>query len=458
VAVPAEWTAGLLYFLRMFVRIRWGAAAAVALVVLFAQLSLELSLPYPRLYGIAGGIAAYNGLFMIFNRRLRGIPTWPYLDGPSHQRNVLAVSLLQVNLDFLAIFGLLLHAGGAGNPFFMLFLFHVVVAAILLGRVWAFVEALVASAMVFALVLIERAGMLPGGLNWEELVTAGRDTGWLLTYGRPLVITVTTLALCILTSAIVLEYARRRKMVVELSRELEVKNRQLQDLDQMRRGLLAVASHDMKAPLTTIASYLMALRGGYMGPLDGPQMGVVDKCLAKVGVLNLFISDVLSFQSIDRGQMEQNVRPLKPGALLLDVMETFAERAREDGVSLSESGLAGLPEVEVDQHRMRQVFDNLLSNAIKYTPAGGRVEVVGSSADGEVLIDFKDTGIGIPEHDLENVFGEFFRVKGVRSKYPGTGMGLAIVRRIVEGHGGRVWATSEVGAGTTFHVSLPAMR
>jgi len=104
------------------------------------------------------------------------------------------------------------------------------------------------------------------------------------------------------------------------------------------------------------------------------------------------------------------------------------------------------------------VFDNLVSNAIKYTPEGGKVEITGEDIGDRVVFTIRDTGVGIDQEDQEHIFDEFFRSRKVRSRFQGTGMGLAIVRRIVEAHGGRVWVESELGEGSRFHVELPIWR
>ena len=156
--VPAEWTAGLLYFLRMFVRIRWGAAAAVWCTLGFSQLVLGLDLPYPKMYGIGGLILLYNTGFVLFSKKLKGLPNWPFLETPGQRRTVRLLALLQLNLDFLAIFGLLMCSGGVGNPFVLLFTFHVIVASIVLRRSLALAEVLVAAVLIFALVFLEKHG------------------------------------------------------------------------------------------------------------------------------------------------------------------------------------------------------------------------------------------------------------------------------------------------------------
>lgn len=456
--VPAEWTAGLLYFLRMFVRIRWGAAAAVCCTLAFSQFVLGLELPYLKMYGIGGMILLYNIGFVLFANKLKGLPNWPFLETLGQRRTVRLLALLQLNLDFLAIFGLLLCSGGVGNPFVLLFTFHVIVASIVLRRVLALAEVLVAATLIFALVFLEKHGCMACATTFDQIVSGAWGAEWILAYGRPVVMTVTLGALFMLTSAIVKEYARRRKMVVELSRDLESKNAQLKRIDDMRRGLLTVATHDMKAPLSTIGSYLMAMKGGYVGKLEGPQVEIVEKTLGKVDQLNAFISDVLSFQSIDRGEMQQNIRHIDPGKLLAEVVDSFAQRALQEEIELVTRDLDSHHLVEADGNRLAQVFDNLVSNAIKYTPEGGKVEITGEDIGDRVVFTIRDTGVGIDQEDQEHIFDEFFRSRKVRSRFQGTGMGLAIVRRIVEAHGGRVWVESEPGEGSRFHVELPIWR
>jgi signal transduction histidine kinase len=134
------------------------------------------------------------------------------------------------------------------------------------------------------------------------------------------------------------------------------------------------------------------------------------------------------------------------------------ERALRRGIALHHAIDERIAEIRSDERKVKQVLLNLLSNAIKFTPEGGRIEVRAAPADGMVEVSVTDTGIGIAPEDLETVFEEFRQVGTADKKAEGTGLGLALSRKFIELHGGRIWVTSQVGVGSTFTFTLPSAR
>src|SRR5262249_4570820 len=132
------------------------------------------------------------------------------------------------------------------------------------------------------------------------------------------------------------------------------------------------------------------------------------------------------------------------------------ERATKDGVHVALASVDGVEIVTGDERRIRQVIFNLLSNAVKFTPAGGAVDISAAQVDGEVRVSVADTGPGVAAEDRERIFEEFQQTEAGIDQREGTGLGLALSRRLVELHGGRIWVDSEVGKGSTFVFTLPA--
>ena len=456
--VPADWAAGLLYFLDLFVKIRWGAVTSVSLVILTCQFFIDLNLPYRYLYLIAGAIFAYNAFFYFVMRKQKRQPKWPYLSSKRCKKNAEYIALAQVNLDFLSLFSLLALSGGLNNPFILMFFFHVVIAAILLDAKWAIVETVIASVMVFILAIMEH---WIGGCCVVAMPAFSDGfllEGWLLWLGKPMVMIVTLFLLNALTLVIVLEYARRRRQVVSLSIDLEKKNEQLSHIDEMRRGLLSVASHDLKAPMNAVATHLQVIKGGYAGEITEKQSEILQKCLNRLDDLNKFTSEVLSLQAVNRGELEQNLRRIDPVSVITQATEDLSGIADDKGITVILSDMSSVPHIDADPRRLLQLFENIISNGIKYTSPGGKVIISGSTKDNMVQFKFADTGIGISEADLKHIFSEFYRSRNVRAKYDGTGLGLAIVAKIVKAHGGNVFAKSTEGEGTTIFVELPILR
>jgi signal transduction histidine kinase len=167
------------------------------------------------------------------------------------------------------------------------------------------------------------------------------------------------------------------------------------------------------------------------------------------------INDVLDLSKIEAGEVELSSAPFSMREALEQGLVVVRERAKTDGVRIEITADPEADAVEGDARRIQQVIFNLLSNAVKFTPPGGAVDVITSRVNGEVRVSVCDTGPGIAPEDHERLFDEFQQTQAGVSQREGTGLGLALAKRFVELHGGRIWVESELGKGSTFVFTLP---
>lgn len=447
-------TPGFCVFLRLFVRLRWLAVLGTVFVIALFQFVIGSPFRYELLYATVVGILAYNSVFYLWTRQ--HCPKGTGTEEESKRAVSRLNALLQINLDLFALFWLLHLSGGVENPCVLFFVFHVVIAGILLRPRWALVEALFATFLVFALGVLEKLGALPHYHSPQILPHTELTDSWLFVIGLPAMLGTTIFALSAFTILIMRERHKRREVIVALSEDLTRMNERLLLVDEGRRGLLAVASHDLKSPIAAVAGYLMTLREGYIGPVNARQSEVLDKCLRRLEGLKEFVSDVLSWTAIESGELRLSMRAARLEPLLEQAVESYRDRAAEAKIDISIDLEPDLPEADITPERILQVLHNLLSNAVKYTPQGGVVHVVARASEaGGALIAISDTGIGMSKEDQEHLFEGFFRAPAVRGRYEGTGLGLSLAKGIVEAHRGRIWVESEVGQGSTFIVELP---
>lgn len=234
--------------------------------------------------------------------------------------------------------------------------------------------------------------------------------------------------------------------------ELERQRASVLELNQLKNDLIAVLAHDIKGPLTSIAGFAELLEEGY---LEGP--GAVDAAhtiRANAQRLATLANDVLALSRIEHGELEIADEHVDLIELIRNVVETHvAERNVHVKTKLKEAFVRG------DGDRLRQVFDNLIRNAIKYSPEGNPVEVTVERAGENFRVEVSDRGIGIPAEDIPRLFGRFARASNARrAKIAGTGIGLFIVKMIVERHGGSVDVESTLGEGSTFGAILPSFE
>jgi signal transduction histidine kinase len=170
------------------------------------------------------------------------------------------------------------------------------------------------------------------------------------------------------------------------------------------------------------------------------------------------INDILDLSKIEAGRMELELTAFDLPTALDNALTLVRERAARRGIALHTNVDERLGQIQADERKIRQVVLNLLSNAIKFTPEGGRIEVAALPTDGSLEISVSDTGVGIAPEDQQAVFEEFRQVGTAEKKAEGTGLGLALCRKFVELHGGRIWVKSQVGAGSTFTFTIPVHR
>ena len=240
------------------------------------------------------------------------------------------------------------------------------------------------------------------------------------------------------------DLAEARASLERTVAELERSNA---DLDQFAR----VASHDLQAPLALVADYVKLLDRGYGDRLDGDAGELIAGALEGVRRMQALIGDILAYSRVDsRGGAFEAV---DISAVVDEALVNLAAKREEAAAEVSRDPL---PTVPGDRPQLVQVFQNLLDNALKFRgDAPPRVHVGARREGAEWVLSVRDNGIGIPPEARERVFAMFERLHGA-SEYPGTGIGLALCRKIVERHGGRIWVESEPGQGTTFFFTLPA--
>jgi two-component system, NtrC family, sensor kinase len=243
-----------------------------------------------------------------------------------------------------------------------------------------------------------------------------------------------------------------------LFREIEDKSRQLEIASQHKSEFLANMSHELRTPLNAIIGFSEVLGERMFGELNEKQDEYLKDIHASGQHLLSLINDILDLSKIEAGRMELELTDFNLPATLDNALTLVRERAGRHGIALHITVDERVGQVRADERKIRQVALNLLSNAIKFTPEGGRIDVRAVPDDGGVEVSVSDTGVGIAPEDQEAIFEEFRQVGTAAKKVEGTGLGLALSRRFVELHGGRIWVKSEVGVGSTFSFTIPVRR
>ena len=241
-----------------------------------------------------------------------------------------------------------------------------------------------------------------------------------------------------------------------LFQEIEDKSRLLEVANQHKSEFLASVSHELRTPLNAIIGFSEVMLERMFGDVNEKQEEYLNDILSSGRHLLSLINDILDLAKIEAGRMELETADFNLPQAIDNTLILVRERALRRGIALERTVDERLGEVKGDERKIKQVLLNLLSNAVKFTPEGGRIEVHAVMADGTAEISVTDTGVGIAPEDHAAVFEEFRQVgTDYARKHEGTGLGLALARKFVELHGGKIWVKSEVGQGATFTFTIP---
>ena len=233
-----------------------------------------------------------------------------------------------------------------------------------------------------------------------------------------------------------------------LARAFNAMSARLEETEQQRRSALADVSHELRTPLTVMQGNLEALLDDVY-PADAAH---IEPILAETRILERLIDDLRTLTLMEAGSLVLHREPTDLGALLNEVAGGHRSQADAAGIGLKVTVADGLPLLDIDPARIREVISNLLTNALRHTPRDGSIELSAEPAGDGATISVRDTGSGMPPDQLERVFDRFYR----SPDSPGSGLGLPIARSLVEAHGGSVTATSEPERGTTIRFTLPS--
>ncbi|MBI3583030.1 MAG: sensor histidine kinase [Nitrospinae bacterium] len=256
---------------------------------------------------------------------------------------------------------------------------------------------------------------------------------------------------------IILDKAQHEKSLENLNNELNIANKKLVDVDKQKTEFLNIVAHDLRTPLTSIRSYTEMLLTNKDKPDMSHMLDNFINAISHEGIrLENLVNEYLDMAKIESGTMTFNKSPVDIKMLINWSIETFRGEAMAKGININFPLHENIPLTTADEGKLSQVISNLLSNAVKFTPRGGAITVSAGRKEDYLEVYVEDTGPGIPNGYKERIFEKFFQVEsgGERVK-KGVGLGLPIVKFIVEQHGGKVWVESDMGKGAKFLFTLP---
>ncbi|MCL5269827.1 MAG: hybrid sensor histidine kinase/response regulator [bacterium] len=238
--------------------------------------------------------------------------------------------------------------------------------------------------------------------------------------------------------------------------ELTRKNRQLEQLNAEKNRFLGMAAHDLRNPISAIGGYCSLFLGGILGELTDQQRQIIERVKISSKFMHQLLEDLLDISQIEAGKLELRLAPVDLAALIADNVKLNRMFAEKKQIGIKFVPRCAPPPLNLDAAKIEQVLNNLSSNAIKFSQPGTEITVELITEDDQLVIVVRDQGQGIAPHEIDKVFKPFEKTSTrSTSGEKSTGLGMAIVKKIVEGHQGKIWLESAVGVGTTFYVALP---
>ena len=418
-----------------FIKLRWLAAAGVLVFAVVGRKLFQLQFAIGPFVFIGIFIALYNAVFLLLAHRVQPAGKWSD-----------RFASAQVGIDILVLTVLMHFGGGIENPFVSYFLFHTIIAAILLPQHKADLQVLLASICIVTLAIAEFTGLLAHhhiGLFEPELY----DNWKFVTVAVFAFITTLCVADLLATSI--------TRRLHEREKQLAQANAVLAEQDRIKSEYVMKVAHDLAEPAGTITSCLKLVTQGLTGPIPEKAMDMVQRAQHKSEYLGQLVKDLLSLSRI-KAVSEIPKTEVKLPEVVSQVFEELQPHVIEKRLTLEQKLPAALPVVYGNAEAIHELLGNLVSNAVKYTLVGGRVEVSASNTGDKVLVKVRDNGVGIPVEAVGHIFEEFYRADNVKAEtIQGTGLGLSIVKQILNVHCGEIWVESKQDKGTTFSFTLP---
>jgi len=245
--------------------------------------------------------------------------------------------------------------------------------------------------------------------------------------------------------------------VEERTHQLTQALEEVKKISKRKSDFISSVSHEIRTPLTSIKGYAAILLTNKLGALPEEIRSRLEKINRHSDELVHMVNDLLDISRIESGKVEIRKETLSLKTISDKVADLFSEQLKTKNISFSSNIPDDCQEILADRGQIDRVFINLVGNALKFTPQNGKISINANCANKTIQIDVKDTGFGIPQDAQESIFEEFFRVENtINQEVKGTGLGLTLVKHIIEAHQGRIWVKSKVGEGSTFSFTLKA--
>jgi len=405
---------------------------------------IKIPLQLPPLYSIVALLAVYNLAVLLLLNHFTS-------DSQGSLRPIIRrIINFQMSADLIFLTLLLHFSGGVENPFVIYFVFHMILASILLSPLESYLQATLGTGLLALMTLLEYKGVI-NNYYLQGFAPADIHTEAFYLFSKVGILSSAFYLVVFMTSSIAVQLRDQEEGYRQANIELNEK-------DRVKDEYVARVTHDIKGHLAAIQSCLDVVSGGITGPLNEKQQEFVTRAELRTRKLTSFVRSLLKLTQI-RLTQQTDAHPFNLSETIDKAYAAVEIRAADKSIKLNKLCKEPLGEIIGSVVSIEELITNLMLNAIKYTPKGGLVTINAENLGEFIKIDISDSGIGIPADEVEHVFEEFYRASNARkTEKDGTGLGLAIAKQIVERHGGEISVKSGHNKGTTMTFTLAKNR
>jgi signal transduction histidine kinase len=427
-------------FALWLIRLRWLGVLGIVLVTFVSSRLLEISIREYSLYMVSAAFLMLNILHRLWLKRIiRSKDRDP-------ARPLRLLTNFQISTDFIVLTLLLHFSGGIENPFIIYYIFHMIMASIVLSPWESYVQASFAWSLVILLSTLEYLGIIPH-YPLNGFVSHGLFESRIYLFGTGLVFISTSYLVVYITNSIMTRSRRHEEAYLKANRELEKQ-------DEIKNEYVLRITHDIKGHLAAIQSSLNVLHYKPAGSIRQDCKEFLDMASLRTSTLISFVKDLLYITKLKlSNEFRTSLFSIRDS-----INKTVAHlelQAKEKSIRIHVDIDDSVDQIFGLQLSIEELITNLLGNAIQYSDYDSDVYLKVKAWNKQVLFEIQDHGKGIPAQEQELVFDEFYRGKKTSDTTEGTGLGLAISKKIVQTHGGRIWVESDEGTGSKFCFTLP---
>jgi len=434
--VPAH-----ILFARWFIRIRWVALAILIFSNYTVRHLFDISIQEISIYILTAILLLLNILHTIFLRQITKKESTRVIHGIKKEIH------FQIITDLIVLTIIIHYSGGIENPLILFYFLHMIIASSIFSTLVNYLYVAYTIILLASMALLECFSVIPH-YPLEGFINHDLYKNTLYVFGTGFIFTTTSIIVVSLSHMIISRSIKSEETYVKTNIELENK-------DKLKNEYVLRVTHDIKGHVAAILSCIEVIRTKIAGPLNEEQEEFANRAFDRTELLSVFIKNLLNLTK-KRLKHDNEFEDFLFRDLINKVVNTIQILAKDKSIDFNVYVDKSIQIITGNPFTIEELYTNLLLNAIKYTPPHGRIELTIKSRLNHIITEISDSGIGIPKEELSKVFDEFYRATNVpKDIKTGSGLGLSIVRQIVDNHNGKISVSSELGVWTKFTIILP---